>query len=201
MGILTRKPLLCVMGTLAGLYFLDRFFLTTHHSQILLVSLTALSVLYALPSRWFPLNLRNTPGWKTYAVAISWVGLTAGLGVTEGALEPDFNFVVWMAQLFVLVWVWIIPFEIRDLKFDATGLLTLPQRFGTRRAQWMGTLLLGLVVCGEILKTTQISLTLLLIVVISLIFLWQSSKKKSKYFASFWVESIPIFWWLAHWAL
>jgi len=39
-------------------------------------------------------------------------------------------------------------------------------------------------------------LSTILISTISLLFLWGTEKEQSKYYCSFWVESIPIIWWI-----
>lgn len=196
-----KRTFLFLLGCGAVAYFFYYFLKATLETKILIISLVVLSALYALPTRWFPRNLRNTPGWKSFAVALSWVGLTAGLGITEGKLTANIDFLKWILQLFCLVWVWIIPFDIRDLQTDDNELHTLPQRWGVRTTQWIGTTVLFLVAIIDWSKESGPSADLLLTVFITLFFLWSSSNKKSEYFASFWVESIPIFWFITLWVM
>lgn len=189
-----QKPLLVFFGCGIATYFIFYFFEAEVNTKVLIFLLAVLSGLYALPSRWFSQNLRNTPGWKSVAVALSWTGLIAGLGLTQGKLVADSDFLKWMLQLACLVWVWIIPFDIRDLATDKVELQTLPQKWGVVSTKWVGTGVLFVVVVIEWSKKINLSLHLLFSVLLTLLFLWTASKKQSEYFASFWVESIPIFW-------
>lgn len=199
--IYREKPFLFLLWCGAAAYFFYYFLEAGLETKILIISLVVLSALYALPSKWFPKNLRNTPGWKSFAVAVSWMGLCAGLGITEGELVADADFLKWMLQLLCLVWVWIIPFDIRDLQTDDADLHTLPQKWGVRTTQWVSTAVLFLVLVIAWSKACCLSADLLLTVVITLFLLWISSNKKSEYFASFWVESIPIFWFITLWVM
>lgn len=199
--ICREKPFLFLLCCGAAAYFFYYFLEAGLETKILIILLVVLSALYALPSRWFPKNLRNTPGWKSFAVALSWVGLSAGLGMTEGKLIADTDFLLWMLQLLCLVWVWIIPFDIRDLNTDDATLHTLPQKWGEKPTKWLGTAVLLAVLIIEWNKRENPSAALILIVMISLFLLWISSKEKSEYFAAFWVESIPIFWFITLWVM
>ena len=89
------------------------------------------------------------------------------------------------------------PFEIRDLQFDNLALGTLPQKAGIRLTKIIGYVLLVLTIFIEFLKpefdwNSLISLVLTCGVLI--MFLSISEENQSKYLSSFWVESIPIFW-------
>ena len=94
--------------------------------------------------------------------------------------------------------VLLLPFEIRDLKYDSLKLATLPQQIGVKETKVVGCLLLIAFYFLEFFKddinATAISISLIVtfITVLLLIF---SRKKQSKYYSSFFVESIPI-WWL-----
>jgi hypothetical protein len=93
--------------------------------------------------------------------------------------------------------VLVIPFDIRDLQYDASYLNTLPQRVGITKSIVIGVLFLLVFLFGSFL---QISLGQnhlpadLFVFMISLGFLIKSKPNQSKYYASFWVESVPIFW-------
>ena len=90
-----------------------------------------------------------------------------------------------------------LPFEIRDLQYDESTLETLPQRVGVKKTKIIGVVILVLVLLLELFKDLinhNHLLSLGIIMSVLLVFLLNSEKKQSKYFSSFWVESIPILW-------
>lgn len=112
---------------------------------------------------------------------------------------------VWLefVQRFILVMVLIIPFDIRDIEVDDVRLKTIPQLKGIPKAKKIGVqLLLGFFVL-TFLKTpirAEIVFAELMIFIITLLLLVKTEQQQSKYYASFWVEAIPIFWLLLIWA-
>lgn len=171
---------------------------------IAFVVLMGLTALYALPVLPSAKNLRSFGGFKIFPVALVWAGTTVMLPVigVEGALSWD----VWIecVQRFVLVLILMIPFEIRDLKYDAAELRTLPQRYGVFTTLIVGGIAalvffllsflkdeLGRV---EIWAKGLLFLGLCLVMVVT-------KREQSRYFSSFWVEGIPILWWGLVWFL
>jgi hypothetical protein len=144
-------------------------------------------------------NLRNWAGLKVFIVAGVWAASTVLLPAleTKGVLNWD----VWVENLqrFVFVLVLILPFEIRDMAYDAPELKTLPQRLGTGRTKVLGVFMAWLFI---LLTFAKDELTVFLLVTHGVIFLlllwllWLTREKQYTYFASFVVESVPIFWWV-----
>jgi 1,4-dihydroxy-2-naphthoate octaprenyltransferase len=99
-------------------------------------------------------------------------------------------------MLFILVLI--LPFEIRDMKLDFKNLKTLPQEIGIEKTKKVGFVLLLFSLTMEFLITTSLSNKniYLLISFILLLFLMRSSQNQSKFYSSFWVESLPILWWI-----
>ena len=168
--------------------------------QILSLAVGALVLLYTLPFGKANGNFRNYGGLKIYLVALSWVLITVGLP----SLYLDFfsTFSLWMALIqFVFILVAIQPFDIRDLKLDLVSLNTWPQRFGIRKTKWLGTVLLFLLIIGMLCFSpflssfTQPSLLAFLLL---FVFLLKSKPNQGRYFSSFWVEGIPLFWWVLY---
>jgi hypothetical protein len=93
----------------------------------------------------------------------------------------------------------VLVFEIIDLANDDPHLKTVPQQIGVRRTKLLGLLLLLPFYFLEFLKSNfdknQLVVNLLLVIMISL-FLIFANDKRSKYYTSFWVETIPIVWWM-----
>lgn len=156
-----------------------------------------LTLLYALPVFSRQRNLRSFSGLKIFVIAFVWAGVTVIL-----PLSPSKNVifeapVIEFVQRFLLVLVWILPFEIRDLKFDLQQLGTIPQRVGVTRTKIFGVVLLLFLVGLEFLKNTasiETILALSLTAIVSLVLVWKSKENQSQYFAAFWVEGIPLLW-------
>ncbi|MGB5982409.1 MAG: hypothetical protein WBG46_09705 [Nonlabens sp.] len=96
-----------------------------------------------------------------------------------------------------------IPFEIRDLKYDDEDLNTLPQMIGTQKSKWIGVLLCLICIALELVIWEKIHPSAAVInisaFVLTAILILGSSKNRSDYYASFWVEAVPIYWLVALW--
>ena len=112
----------------------------------------------------------------------------------------DFSFTYFKCiQRFILIFVLILIFEINDLANDYSNLQTVPQKIGMKHTKVLGLLLTILFFFLEFFKNNfdqkQIIVNFILVVLVSL-FLIFVNENRSKYYTSFWVESIPVFWWL-----
>jgi hypothetical protein len=103
------------------------------------------------------------------------------------------DFYISLTQRFFILISLLIPFEILDSKTDAISLQTLPQKFGIKSAKLFGILLVIPFMLFEFLKVNY-SFVVLPIGMITVLFIYFSSLERNKYYTSFWVESIPIFW-------
>lgn len=158
------------------------------------------TLLYALPVFKNQKNLRSISGLKIFIIAWVWAGVTLALPLSGEF--PLFSEEVGLAflQRFLLILVWILPFEIRDLKYDLRQLGTLPQRMGITRTKLFGLFLLLAVVLLELFKVHSSGTSvgaLAFTVSLSAILVWKARDRQSRYYASFWVESLPIAWMLA----
>ncbi|MEX0314208.1 MAG: hypothetical protein AB3N18_08520, partial [Allomuricauda sp.] len=113
-----------------ALYFLIQF---EQKMWVAIVALAILSTLYAIPLLPKNKNLRSLGGFKIYVVALVWVGFTVFLPVLDQDIPISWDIWVSFCQRFILVLVLLLPFEIRDLRWDSTQLKTLPQVFGIER--------------------------------------------------------------------
>ena len=100
-------------------------------------------------------------------------------------------------QRFLIVVVLILPFDIRDVKFDAISLQTIPKKIGVEKTKKLGLILLIFTLLLEyLLSTPNLSKnSFLLFFSLTVILLMRAKMKQSKYYSSFWVELIPVFWW------
>jgi hypothetical protein len=173
------------------------FFLFQLNKETLLVIgfFSLFTVLYVIPFIYRK-NFRTLRGVKVFIVALVWAGVTVLVPVFQiDRLGTDF----WLsfAQRFFIVLALIVPFEIRDLQDDGVDLRTFPQLFGVKKTKGIGFFLLVLIMVLEGFKN-QITAggVGVLFVICSLIgmSILRTKIKQSEYFASFWVESIPIVW-------
>lgn len=168
-------------------------------TKIIALIFLLLTLLYTLP--FFPnkRNARNWAGVKIYIVALCWVGVTLLLPIINANLPLTTSVGLVALQRFILIFVLILIFEIIDLKLDDPHLKTVPQQIGIRRTKIVGSGLLLLFVAMEFLEANFKYPTLFLkagIALTVLLFLLFAHEKRSKYYTSFWVESIPVFWYL-----
>lgn len=185
----------CLLFAAYHAYFIRR------ETWIGVVVLAFMTGLYAVPILPRTKNLRNLGGIKIFIVAAVWAGTTVILPCLETGVGLSWDIYIETVQRFVLVLVLLLPFEIRDLKYDAPELRTLPQLFGVRNTKIFGLLLATLFFVISLLKDVLLPNELFdkgLLAGILIILLLLTKEKQSKYFASFWVEAIPIVWYALH---
>ncbi len=105
------------------------------------------------------------------------------------------DYYVNLTQRFLIIVSLLIPFEIMDSKTDSKTLNTLPQLFGINRAKVFGILLVIPFIVLEFLKSYP-NYLVLPVGIITVLFIHFTEFKRNKYYTSFWVESVPILWWL-----
>ena len=188
--------LLSVVALIVGMV---SFFYLTSAAQLVTISLLILAVLYAVPiSKRIP-NLRNWSGLKVYIVCLCWATVTLIIPVFNAGIELSLDIWIKFLQRFILVLILIGIFEIVDLQYDEKYLKTIPQLLGTRKTKWLLAILLIPFFAIEFFKVGFQPIQAwnnLIIVCITLLFIQLASPKRSNYFSLFWVESVPIYWWI-----
>lgn len=171
------------------------FFLLERFTQILAVVFLGLTMLYTLP--FFPnrKNARNWAGVKIYIVSFCWVGATVFLPLLNARIVPTVNIGILSIQRFILIFVLILIFEIIDLRLDNPNLKTVPQQIGVRNTKLLGYFLL-ILFCGLELFNINFRFSSFGLIAVIALFLAFANEQRSKYYTSFWVESIPIGWWI-----
>lgn len=163
-------------------------------------SLLLLVGFYALPVSPNARNLRSLGVLKIFIVALVWSGITVMVPLlSDKGFIFSWDVYIEAAQRFVLVFILLVPFEIRDLAYDHENLKTLPQRYGVANTKFFGAfgviLFFTLTFLKDYISQTElIGKGLLFLILGSLMFI--AKRNQSKYFSSFWVESIPILWWV-----
>lgn len=185
---------LCSLA-LVGYYF----FLLERITQIVAVAFLSITLLYTLP--FFPnrKNARNWAGVKIYIVALCWVGVTIGLPLLNAEVAITSDFFLKCIQRFILIFVIVLVFEIIDMSKDDPHLQTVPQQIGAKMTKNLGIALMIIFYFLEFLKSNfdvkQLVVNFILVILVSLSLIFVN-EQRSKYYTSFWVESIPIIWWL-----
>ncbi|WP_055447824.1 hypothetical protein [Lacinutrix mariniflava] len=142
-------------------------------------------------------NLRDVSGLKVYVIALVWAGVTVFLPLINDDFNINVDVYITAFQRFIFVVVLMLPFEIRDLKFDNLKLATIPQKIGVKYTKGIGLVLLIFFFFAEFFKnelTHGSIIKTLIVALITFCFLVFSNKKRNRYYSSFWGESIPIFW-------
>ncbi len=171
--------------TLAFLTFLCCFYHLKISFQIAFFQIFFLVVLYPFLRKYWFLKIFVVSFCVTYVVSYIPTLETKMLFFSDTILQ---------VKLFFLICALLIPFEIYDSQYDLQTLQTFPQKFGVKKAKYLGYLflvifcMLGLLFQFEILD--------IVIAIIVGFFIRFSATKNSKYYTRFWVESIPILWWI-----
>lgn len=181
------------------------FFQLERMTQFVSIFVLMLTLLYTLP--FFPnyKNARNWAGIKIYIVALCWAGVTVILPLLNVNFPFDLHVYFYGIQRFIVVFVLVLIFEIIDLSNDDPHLKTVPQQIGVKRTKILGYILLLIFCAFELFNSVVYgnlnvqfsSLFFEIVIVIAIaLFLAFANEKRSKYYTSFWVESLPILWWL-----
>lgn len=170
---------------------------------MLVGSLAVVTFLYAIPllPKHYVLdehqNLRAISGLKIYVIAFVWAVVTVVLPLLNSKYSINSDVGITVIQRFCLVFVLMLPFEIRDLNYDSVRLGTIPQKIGVKNTKICGVLFLIFILILEFFKNEFIAINMILTVLIVLsttLFLLFSNKDQPKYYSAFWVESLPLVW-------
>lgn len=174
-----------------GFLSLYRFIDFRLNTQIAIIFLGTLSILY-------PLGLRKIPFSKIFIISFVWAVSTMFLLVLENNIPISQNICWHLIARFLFVFSITIPFDIRDLKYDAKSLRTIPLFFGILRSRFIA--IFTLFVCGAIAIFQYFEnalifsnlLALIFLYFVSSIFILKSDESKGEMYFSFWGESLSI---------
>lgn len=153
-------------------------------------------ILYVFPMGNSKLNFRNLSKVKLFLVAFCWSASTVFLPLIENGLNNCYFTLIFSFQIFFLVIIYTIPFEIRDLHKDSIELQTIPQIFGIKKSK---NICYYLIIVFSLLSFINSGfganfLSDIILSIILFFIVYITKKNQSKYFSSFWVESVPIYW-------
>jgi hypothetical protein len=180
--------LLILFGGLMSLYRFIDFRLNT---QIAIIFLGGLSILY-------PFGLRKIPFSKIFIISFVWAVSTMLLLVIENNIPISQNIRWHLIARFLFVFSITIPFDIRDLKYDAKNLRTIPLFFGALKSRFIA--IFTLFICGGVAIFQYFENVLIFSNLLALIFLYfassifilKSDERRGEMYFSFWGESLSI---------
>ena len=185
--------IICLIG-LVFTAFLLRF-----RALLILFPFVIATSLYVSPFKIWKFNLRDISGLKLFLIAFSWAGVTVLFPLIQNELEISNNIKLLFLERFLFIVAITIPFDIRDIDYDSPKLFTLPQAIGNKKSKIIGIISLFLFFLTALYRQSDghnPMLVMLLVTVLSSILIGFSSKDQSKYYSSFWLEGIPIIWFL-----
>ncbi len=184
--------LLSLLSLLLAGYFFIHLALQT---RVLLIIAVLITALYTFPLRPGGVNLRSYGILKVFLVALVWTILSVWAPVWSKTHNFSWDMGVESLQRMIWVFLLMIPFEIRDMHADPPEMRSIPQRFGLRntyRITWVAATLFALATFfkdapakGEFACKIAIAFLMALSIV-------RASDKQPSYYASFWVEGIPL---------
>lgn len=180
------------------------FLWATFHQEFMTLLATAilglLTLLYAVPF-FHHKSLRMFGSAKIFVVALVWGAMTVIIPVIANHSEVSGDILLTFFQRVFIVVVLILPFEIRDVPYDAFYLKTLPRQLGRRNTKLLGLSLLIFCLVLEFFKSGMSPAYILSIFIFTVSTGWTlliAKTNQSPYFSSFWVESLSIFWFLIY---
>tara|TARA_B100001250_G_scaffold402058_1_gene414699 strand:+ start:58 stop:876 length:819 start_codon:yes stop_codon:yes gene_type:complete len=153
----------------------------------------------AVASILYPFVLRKIPFAKIFIISFVWMVSTMMLLVLESNISISQNVILHLVSRFLFVFAITIPFDIRDLKYDAQTLITIPLFLGASRARLVAVFALffcGIISVFQYFGSALIFpnlLALILLYFVAAILIVKSDQHSGERHFSFWVESLSIF--------
>ncbi|MHC5353792.1 UbiA prenyltransferase family protein [Myroides sp. LJL115] len=190
---------ICLLSIICFLVSASCFMMLNNNAKLASILVFLVTLLYAIPIHRSVSNLRNLAGLKVYIVCFSWAMITLIIPVLNANHSIDLDIVIKFIQRFILVLILIGIFEIVDMSHDSKQLKTLPQTLGIPQTKIILSALLLPFFVLEFFKANFQSIQAynnIVILLVTLFFIWRASPKRSQVYTLFWVESIPIIWYL-----
>ena len=203
--MIEHRVLLAATTGLAGIIFIWSFSRLYLRSQTFALIPAALSLAYAFPiipagRKWT--ELREVPGLKIFVIALAWACCCGILPITS-THRPGTPWLAaalaWAVVCAALIFALTVPFDIRDLYYDAAHLKTLPAWLGVKRSIRLATL--ALIASGTVpfgmwrflrVGTLTQATGCALWSFIAWIFVYKSSPQRHEYYFSFWIDGLLV---------
>lgn len=149
--------LIAISGILALIFI---YFADLNYTSLVYLFISSLvSLLYVLPNSKSKLDIRSIPTLKILIVAGVWL-LTCFFIPILNSNQNKIPIYI-LISIFLLLLANIIPFEIRDRKYDAKKLKTIPQIVGVSYALRLGLILISLSAVIVLFENCSIMLKIL----------------------------------------
>ena len=185
------------LSFVCGIFLIISLFFLNFNTILFGFFLSFFCFIYVIPFNRTKKNIRNYSRIKIFIVAFVWASVTVWFPLTINNEIDYLNSFLVFLQRFVFVVAYTLPFEIRDLKYDSIKLETIPQLYGIILTKKIAYFLLTLFIAITfIIQPFSISFIIgdLLIALLTALMILKTKENQKKYFASFWVESIPLVW-------
>ncbi len=184
-----NKTALIIVSVFAAIGSAFTLFFISLKALLVLLPFGFFTIFYSLP--FFKKSLRTVPFAKLFLIALSWAGTTVLFPLRNHNIPITTTVLLLFAQRFLFIICITLPFDIRDLDYDAKGLKTIPQILDVKNTKILASLLIILLVSINHYTNQNAIYAIALITFLGIVF---STKKQNKYYAAFWIESIPIIW-------
>ena len=160
--------------------------------QIIFLFLSFIIILYSVPI-FGKFSLRKNIIFKLFSVPVSWATLIVFFPFSN---EMELSkLIYYFIIIFMIIFVQIIPFEIRDYESDKKHFKNIIEIYGLNTIKKLGYCCLILVFLISLLvNKTQIDLDLIIVLITLGILTKKATKNQKFYYSSFIVESLPVFW-------
>lgn len=194
----SHKTTLFILNLLASVYLLIALKTMEREAFFVLLPFSVMTLLYITPVAFLKnkeIALRKIPGFKIFCIAVSWSGLVALFPLVQAGVHIGMREWLFFIQQFLFVFVLTLPFDLRDLNFDKKDLKTVPQLIGVKRSKITGCVLIVVYcVVSSFCFGKVLLLSVLVVGCVQVILLLKATARQSEYYASFWVEGLPILW-------
>ncbi len=199
-----HKWLLLLLVLVSFISLVVILYFTNFSKKALLVLLPFgfITFFYVIPifkSKKKHFSFRYFPSIKIVSIALTWAGVTVFLPLYDASISFDIGVFIEFMQRFLIVMVITLPFDIRDVYDDDIKLKTVPQLIGLKNTKALGLLLSILFVLLSFLNPINEKYMIfveILIALLSVLLLIFTTTNRNKYYTGFWIEAIPIFWFL-----
>jgi len=197
--IRTNKNALIVLNSLClilAIYFSLDFRLST---MLVLLPFLLATLFYVVPGSSKIKGLRHVPGIKLFLISFTWAGITLYLPLFVAQLQEADGIWIAFVQRFLFIMALAIPFDIRDAHFDFPDLKTLPQLIGIKNSKVVAILAIVIFALLELFRAQDMDasfMVLVIITILSIVLILGSRPGQKRFYSSFWVESIPVFWYI-----
>jgi len=160
--------------------------------QIIFLFLSFIIILYSVPI-FGKFSLRKNIIFKLFSVPVSWATLIVFFPFSN---EMELSkLIYYFIIIFMIIFVQMIPFEIRDYESDKKHFNNIIKIYGLNTIKKLGYFCLILVFLISLLgNKIQIDFDLLIVLITLGILTKKATKKQKFYYSSFIVESLPVFW-------